>query len=96
MKSRTSELETSIGIRHAVYIITTLQDCLGNRLSANIGYKKHSTGLLLISITQTHLCTITLFTKPAASTVCVSSSSVRFGKVVPIVYGRVRFSGRDL
>src|SRR5882762_10065389 len=43
-----------------------------------------------------HLCTTTLFTNPAASIVCVSSSSVRFGNVVPIVYGRVRFSGRDL
>lgn len=46
--------------------------------------------------TQSHRCTITLFVNPAASIVKLSSSSVRFGNVVPIVYARVLFSGREL
>jgi hypothetical protein len=52
--------------------------------------------LLLPLSLQTHRCTITLFVNPAASIVELSSSSVRFGNVVPIVYARVVFSGREL
>ena len=43
-----------------------------------------------------HRCTTTLFASPAAATVSPSASSVRFGNVVPIVYTRAAFSGRDL
>lgn len=43
-----------------------------------------------------HLWTMTLLSKPAPSIVAVSSSNVLLGKVVPIVYGRDRFSGRAL
>src|SRR6266851_7903025 len=45
---------------------------------------------------QAHRCTITLLLRPAASIVTLSSSRVRFGKVVPMVYGRALFSGREL
>jgi hypothetical protein len=34
--------------------------------------------------------------RPEASIVALLSSSVRFGKVVPMVYGRTLFSGREL
>lgn len=39
---------------------------------------------------------MTLLTSPAPSTVALSSSNTRLGKVVPTVYGRVKFSGRAL
>ena len=45
---------------------------------------------------QAHFCKITLFATPASLIVCVSSSSVLLGKVVPIVYGRAKLAGLDL
>jgi len=42
-----------------------------------------------------HRMTITLFAKPAFSIVSVSSSRVRLGNVVPIVYERAENPGRE-
>lgn len=47
-------------------------------------------------IVHSHFCTTTLFFNPACSMVALKSSRVRLGNVVPILYGRVRFSGREL
>ena len=45
---------------------------------------------------QTNFCRITLFASCASLIVCVLSSNVLLGKVVPIVYGRVKLIGSDL
>jgi hypothetical protein len=92
--------------RTSALFTTSFVTCPGRKLASQSlqvqvqSFGTRSTETLLpiriLRSPQTQRCTITLFVNPAASIVKLSSSSVRFGNVVPIVYARVLFSGREL
>ena len=62
------------------------QMCSLHHINLAIQHNRHIVVMpYSIDFPYTHLCTMTLFCKPASVIVALSSSSVRLGKVVPMV-----------